>query len=206
MFIRNEKGIALIIALIVAVVILILGGMSLYLSTQSTRISGMYKQYRSSEEAAEGAFDLTKNIITKIKKSNSSGNSIQKPPELKDIKQKCLEYKLSTLTKNWTNTELSSNQCPNSLDKVESPNVDDVIDYYDMKYVLGNYIVYIKIVNSLIGYSSTNPIKAKSISGTEGLKGNLPSSPSPYLYRVEIISQSKTNNNDKVHISVLYAW
>ena len=206
MVIRNEEGIALIVALIVAVVILILGGMSLYLSTQSTRISGMYKQYRSSEEAAEGAFDLTKNIITKIKKSNSSGNSIQKPPELKDIKQKCLEYKLSTSTEKWTNTELSSHQCPNSLDKVESPNIDDIIDYYDMKYVLGSYIVYIKIVNSLRGFSSTNPIKAKSISGTEGSNGNPSSAPSPSLYRIEIISQSKTNNNDKVHISVLYAW
>ena len=49
----NEKGVALIIALIVALIILILGSTALYVSIKSTKISGSFRQYRASIQAKE---------------------------------------------------------------------------------------------------------------------------------------------------------
>ena len=206
MNIKNEKGIALIIALIIAFIILALGSMALYISMQSTKISGAFRQYKSSIEAAAGAFDETKRILGSIK----SGSSVTFPSTLKDSKTACLQYKLTHPTTEWTGN-LPGNGCSANAFQAESTNIDDIVNqnYYDLKYLLGNYNVYVKIANSATGNTSLSVPKDLTSGGVTANKQGaqvIPLPTVPYLYRMEIISESTLNSNDKAHISLLYGY
>jgi Tfp pilus assembly protein PilX len=209
MNIKNENGIALIVALIIAFVILVLGSMALYISMQSTKISGAFRQYRSSIEAAAGAFEDMKRVVDKIKAGNdptfpnSNGITV-------DCKKECLQYKLTHPTTEWSD-DLPGNGCSANALQAQSTNADDVVNpnYYDLKYSLGNYNVYIKITNSLEGNTSASASQSLTAGGVTASKEgtNIIHPPKvPYLYRMEIISESKLNSNDKAHISLLYGY
>jgi Tfp pilus assembly protein PilX len=202
---KNQKGIALIVALIIAFIILALGGMALYVSMQSTKISGGFKQYRSSIEAASGAFNETNRILEGIK----SGTTVSLPNTLIDNKTSCLYYKLNNPTTSWTNDDLSNDNCFSTTDKAKSTNIDDIKNYYDLKYSLGNYIVYIKVSGTAEGNTSSSSNNGLTAGGvTSNKQGtNIVHPPTiPYLYRIEIVSESKLNSNDKAHISLLYGY
>ena len=203
MNIRNKKGIALIVALIVAFIILALGSMALYISMQSTKISGSFRQYRSSIEAAGGAFSETRRILGYIK-SNASVSVL--PSTLIDNNTTCLHYKLSTPTTKWT--DLSNNNC-SDLSNVESTNISDIVSFYDLKYSLGGYTVYIKLVNTAKGNTSSSISKGLTSGGvTSNKQGTnvIHPPPIPFLYRMEIVAESTINTKDKAHISLLYGY
>ncbi len=206
--IKNKNGIALIIALVIAFIILVLGSMALYITTQSTKMSSSFKQYRSSIDAADGAFNDATRILGSIK-VNALANVTTVLTST--IKKSCLHYKLTTPTKDWTNNNLSSNLClGTTIEKADSTNINDIISYYDLKYTLGNYDVYLKITNSAEGNTSKQPINnnltAGGVTGAKAGTGvsHLPTI--PYLYRIDIVSQSKFNANDKAVVSVLYGY
>lgn len=54
----NENGIALVMVLILSLISLAMVSALIYMITQSTRISGHQRIYRSAEEAAKGALDI----------------------------------------------------------------------------------------------------------------------------------------------------
>jgi hypothetical protein len=206
MNIKNEKGIALIVALIVAFIILVLGSTALYISMQSTIMSGAFKQYRNSIEAAAGAFDETKRILGSIK----SGSSVTFPNTLIDKKTACLKYKLTHPTTEWEdpNSDLSD-KCSVNASQAENTNSDNIVNHYDLKYSLGNYLVYIKITNSLEGNTSVSVSQSLTAGGVTASKEgtNIIHLPKvPYLYRMEIISESTLNSKNKAHVSLLYGY
>lgn len=61
--IRNQKGIALITALLMSLVIMAMVTGVLYFVTQSTKMSGAGKRYATAEEAAAGSIDIIKDSI-----------------------------------------------------------------------------------------------------------------------------------------------
>ncbi len=201
----NKKGIALIVALIIAFIILALGSLTLYISMQSTKISGSFRQYRSAVESAEGAFNETREILGSIK----AGENVSFPSTLINNKTTCLHYKLNTQTSNWTDNDLSNNQCSN-LSNVESTNISDIVSFYDLKYSLGGYTIYIKLVNTAKGNTSSSSSKGLVSGGVtspnkEGTNVIHPP-PIPFLYRMEIVAESTINTKDKAHISLLYGY
>lgn len=202
---RNQNGMALIIAILVAFIILVLGSMALYISTQSTKISGEFSVYRSSVEAANGAFRETRAILSYIKENKP----FSVPFNIIDNRTACLHYKLNTPSINWTNSDLTSNGClARTVALAENTNDSKVIDYYDLKYSLGNYYVYLKIVNTSLGNTQTQN-KGLTTGGTTSKKHgiNIIFAPkAPYIYRIEIVSVSKLNPYDFSHVSVLYAF
>ncbi len=205
MRINNKNGIALIVALIVAFLILALGSMALYFSMQSARISGGFRQYRSSIEAASGAFNEAKQVIKSIKDNSNISSQ-----NLNDSKIDCMRYKISIPTNYWTSNGLSNSNCPSSrITLTESANINDVKSYYDLKYNLGNYIVYVKIVDTVEGNTFLSNSKSLTAGGVTTNKHGtdviqLP--PIPNLYRIEIVSESKINTSDKTTVSVLYGY
>jgi Tfp pilus assembly protein PilX len=64
--IKNNKGIALVMALIITLVVFLLIGSTLYVITQSTRISGAGKRYATAAEAADGAVEVMKDAINLV--------------------------------------------------------------------------------------------------------------------------------------------
>lgn len=61
--IGNERGIALIMALIITLVVFLLIMSTIYVTTTSTKISGAGKRYASASEAADGAVEVMKDAI-----------------------------------------------------------------------------------------------------------------------------------------------
>lgn len=63
---RTQKGVALIVALLMSVAIMALAAGVLYFLTQSTTMSGAGKRYATAAEAADGAVNVMKDSINLI--------------------------------------------------------------------------------------------------------------------------------------------
>ena len=66
---QTDRGIALLTALIITLVVFMLIGSTLYVITSSTNISGAGKQYATASEAADGAVEVMKEAIGLIMQS-----------------------------------------------------------------------------------------------------------------------------------------
>src|SRR4030043_1051567 len=61
--IRNEKGIALVMVLVLSAIVLIIMAGLIYMLTTGTQISGMQKKYKNASEAGIGGRDITYQLI-----------------------------------------------------------------------------------------------------------------------------------------------
>ncbi|MBI3606801.1 MAG: hypothetical protein HY207_02415 [Nitrospirae bacterium] len=62
----SERGIALVLALLMSLMIMALAASVLYVVSQSTRLSGATKRYATATEAADGAVQVAKDAINQI--------------------------------------------------------------------------------------------------------------------------------------------
>jgi len=181
--IMNEKGIALIIALITALLVLILGSIALYVSIKSTNVSGSFRQYRAAIEAAKGGYEKTKYIIDDIKVNNAvpdNSNTI-------------------TIGSNFTNKITTPTAGHPTLWTDDAKNPDKTVSNYDIKLDIGDYYVFVKLINTSIGNTVTMPSGLNAGGVTTVIH------PKPYLYTLEIVSKSKTTNKE-ADVSTLYGY
>ena len=61
--IGNERGVALVLALVITLAVMAMVAGMLYFTDQSTRVSGAQKMYATADEAAEGAVEAAKDAI-----------------------------------------------------------------------------------------------------------------------------------------------
>ncbi len=73
----NERGVALVTALLMSVTILVLALGVLYLIIQSNTLSGAGKRYATATEAADGAIEATKDDINQTLWGNTSTTMFQ---------------------------------------------------------------------------------------------------------------------------------
>ena len=71
---KHQKGIALVMALIITLVVFLLVMSTLYMVNTSTIISGAGKRYASAAEAADGAVDVMKESIMLIRRGDPISN------------------------------------------------------------------------------------------------------------------------------------
>ncbi len=211
MMCRDEKGIALVIALIVSLIVLILGGVAVYMTMQSSKMSGEFKGYTSSVAAAQGALNETLILLPELK-----SGVVSFPSVVVNSKVACLKYKLNTATSAWTASDLST-YCGCTLVEATDPSISSVVNYYDIEYRLGSgvntYDVFVKFINTSLG--NTNAAAASSSFSTGGTVssksgGNtLQPPPKPYLYTVVVYSGPASDVNNPArssYIRVLYAY
>lgn len=188
----NEKGIALIIALITALIILILGSIALYVSIKSTKISGSFRQYRASIQAAKGGYEETKYIIDYVKlhdiaPSISDGNFTN----FANFKDKLKDATAENTTSVWTD---------------DAKNPDKTVSDPDITLDIGGYNVYVKLINTAKGNTDLGGSKGLSAGGvTTGKAGASTVTPPkiPFLYTIEIVSKHK---DDEAAVSLLYGY
>lgn len=180
----NDKGIALVTALILSLLALVIATATIYMLLQSTEISGLKKRYTSALGASKGATEATALLI-------SLGGSI--PTDLASITtviNSCFDIKLTNRKANWGACDTGETISSSS---------------YDIKFDLGNYEAYAKIVdtvpgNTLIGES----LEVKGvISGQSGYIKN--PTVVPYMYRLEVRGENPNNQTDSAEITALYA-
>ena len=201
----NNRGITMIIALITALIILILGSIALYISIKSTKMSGTFRQYRASVEAAKGGYEETKYIINYIMdyvkvhgEAPSEAPSIGNFTNLNftnfaNFKSKLKDATAENTTSVWTD---------------DAQNPDKTVSNPDITLTVGNYNVYVKLINTAKGNTAMGGTKGLGTGGvTTGKAGTSTVTPPriPYLYTIEIVSQHQTAN-DAAAVSLVYGY
>jgi hypothetical protein len=204
---QSERGIALVMVLILSAIVLAIISGLIYMITSTTQISGMQKRYRTALEAGKGGADVTFQIF-----------ALRRDPDeaLRDaidyyrtISFECFDAKLNstTSTANWS-------ACADNEDEYKKTTSMEInpadSKTYDFSFNIGSspyptYTAYAKIVDTVEGNSG----------GDEGLlKHGVVSSGSgeitvvsiPYLYTVEVNAENAANPSERAKLSILYQY
>jgi len=223
---HNDKGIALITALMFTVLSLVISMSLLYMVSAGINVSSAMKRYKTVLEATYGGTEIiTKDLLTKALSysSDSTGTFAQfvsgQMGDLHPAFSDCFRERLENTRNNWSASCASVNGNPKS-----SPDVT-----FSLSPITGSpYTVYSKIVDTsewrFISFSTSAsggvPILLnKAIAGntdrtgeTYGPKGGTvtqkkPDVPHyPYMYKIEIQGERQDSANEKANIAVQYAY
>jgi len=224
---KNDKGVALITALMFTVLSLVISMSLLYMVTSGTKISGAMKRYKTVMDATYGGTEIiTKDLLSRALSygTDSTGTFAQyvagQMGNITPTFSSCFQERLEKTKKNW------SDACANVTGNPKtSPDIS-----FSLTPATGSpYTVYSKVVDTsewrFVSFSSPavggapvllNKVIAGnsdrgSASGFETKGGTVttkkPDIPHyPYLYRIEIQGERSTNATEKANISVQYAY
>ncbi|HEX2768214.1 MAG TPA: pilus assembly PilX N-terminal domain-containing protein [Geobacteraceae bacterium] len=215
-YLRNERGIALVTALMLTLVSLVLVMALMYFIETGTRVSAAAKRYQNVQQAAYGGVSLTVNeLIPRLENaifgnySSGTQSGIQKLKTdyanltLPDLG--CLKQKLNSSSATW------SSACSKSLDPKSSPDMT-----FLLKSTLSNtlqpaqgYVVYTKIVDTPI-VGNTDPANLGNLRKPENVNESLQVEGNgvtiPTTYRIEVRAERQQNPQEKSNLTVLYAY
>jgi hypothetical protein len=186
-YLRNEKGFALLFVMILAVIALVMTLGMLFMVSRGSYVSGQQKRYRTAVEAGRGGAEaMMEAIAARGNLSTYSSLNMWLNPDLS------FQTKLGGATSTWG--------LDNSITiKTGTPTT------YDMTVDLGMYRVYVKVVDTVLGNTGLSTGLLKS-----GVVSTSPSEISgmaiPYLYTIEVLSQSTTNPTERSKLSLLYQY
>lgn len=218
----SEKGIALVVVLVLAAISLTLMTTLIYMISVGTQSSGLLKRYKTALEAGYASADIVAMVIAVQEKSNdnttfstnfdalkSNLNAFNMNPSVSSVMSGCtgstkegavysgIAAKIMTPQTSWSG-------CNDSLDLNPA---DDTT--YDMKFDVGTdprYTVYAKIVNTIQGNTGGGDLgllgKPVVSSG-----GELPVMPLSSNYTIEVDAESTAaNSSERVKLQILYQY
>lgn len=211
---KNEKGIALVMVLVLSLIALAIISALLYLTIQGTRFSGFYKRYESARESGVGGSEIAAALISNrgnlvvpplVSFPNVCNcNELEDPDDNRDStgNRTCLCDKLCNPPYVGGVYKWTVAGCDNSLDPISNP---------DMQFPLpgiggSSYQVSVKIIDTTRGNTD---LSGETLGGTgvvSSNSGQIPAPPLPYLYRVEINAQDSANVIERARLSGLYAF
>ena len=182
---RNEKGFALGFVLILAAIALTMTVAMLLMVGRGSFISGQQKRFRTAVEATRGGMEAMLQLIS------SRGNPTT--PYTNQVLNAGVVTKMTSVTGAWA-----------GLDNVIT--IDpDTASTYDMRIDLGAYRVYTKITDTVDGNSGADEGLLKSAVVNSG-SGEVTVVSVPYLYTIEVLSQSQVNPTERSKLSVLFQY
>lgn len=219
--IANEKGAALITALMLTMISLAIVMLLLYYVTTGIQMSASQKRYKTVLEAAYGGASISVNELipqlnSAIFGNYSSGVALGVQAFLKKYEgtdlhmtlgnQDCLLQKLDNATVDW------GNSCSKTLDPRDKP---------DMTFLLKSTLdsskftqppafkVFTKIVGTPVKGNTDkadkpNLRKGENVVESAEIEGGGVTIPT--TYRIEVRAERETNPQEKANISVLYAY
>jgi hypothetical protein len=226
-YLVNDKGVALVTALMFTVLSLVISMSLLYMVTSGTKISGAMKRYKSVTEATYGGTEImTKDLLSKALSygTDSTGTFSEfvagEMGSLTPSFSACFQDRLENIKKNW------SLACANVTGNPKtSPDVS-----FSLTPATGSpYTVYSKVVDTkewrFVSFSSPAgggaPVLLNKVIAGNSDRGSgsgfvtkggtvtqkKPDIPHyPYMYRIEIQGERSTNATEKANISVQYAY
>jgi hypothetical protein len=183
---RNEKGFALAFVLILAAIALAMTLGMLFMVSRGSYVSGQQKRYRTAVEAGRGGMESMLQLI--------KSRGIAPPAYMTVENQASLNAKLGTSTTAWIGLDNAITIDP------ATPST------YDMRVDLGTmYRVYSKIVDTVEGNSAASDELLKTgVVNTSS--GEVVVVGIPYLYTIEVLSQSRTNATERSKFTILYQY
>ncbi len=182
---RNEKGFALAFVLILAAIALVMTLGMLFMVSRGSYVSGQQKRYRTAVEAARGGVEATLQMV------GARGNL--NVPYTNLAVDNDVVTKLLTPTAGWAGLDSSI-----VIDPLTPAT-------YDMRIDLGSYRVFSKIIDTVPGNSGADEGLVKTAVVNTG-SGEVTVMSIPYLYTIEVLSQSQTNATERSRFSVLYQY
>jgi hypothetical protein len=184
---RNEKGFALAFVLILAAISLAMTLAMLIMVSRGSYVSGQQRRFRTAVEAGRGGMEAMFQAI--------SSRGIATTPFTNQVLNASLGAKLAGPTGSATWTGLDNTM---TIDP-------GVATTYDMRIDLGVYRVYTKVVDTVDGNSGADEGLIKTGVVNAG-SGEVTVVSVPYLYTIEVLSQSQVNPTERSKLSVLYQY
>lgn len=202
--IRNEKGVALVTALLLTLVALAIVMAVLYFVMQGTQLSAAQKRYKNSLEASHGGAEVfTKEIIPYVFANNTTGGLATKFTGINlqiPVSNACFQQKLYSPTSQWTNCSADSK----TLDPKSKP---DMILKLNGLLTQPGFNVATKIVDTSPGNSDMSGFALlDSGSGVTGTSSGVSPKHIPAQYRIEVEGERESNSKEKAQLTVLYAY
>jgi hypothetical protein len=203
--IRNQRGIALVLVMILALIGLAIVSALIFMGTMGTRLSGAEKFYRNSDEAASGGARVAADMVI-----TNFGNSILTLPSVAQALggsfgtaagQACLIRKMNNATAAW------GGGCTGAMRNM------DPADNWDMTFPLSgapnNYAVFAKVVDTIEGNTSGVIVGGGGTLTTGGVGGGGASVVTPprhsWMYRIEVQAEDSVSPRERAMYSILYA-
>ncbi len=200
---NNEKGIALVTALLLTLISLAIILAAVYFLTQGTKMSGFQKKYATALEASYGGVQIiTNDIIPKtIGGANLSFLKIS-GMLVPNVTDQCFSAKLTSATNSW----VTSGACSNASTSLSAANSPDITLTLQGVGSQPNLQVSIKIVDTVPGNTDTSGISLLGSGVVGAQSGIITPQHNPYIYRVEVQGQRQTNPDEKANLSAIYAY
>lgn len=234
-YIKNERGIALVMVLILALIGLAIVSAMLYMLTQGTQVSSAQKFYRTAEEASYGGMELATEYLGSRGVMNfpllpltlhggvagtayttgcncgdpyNAGDNIDRMTGAQS--DRC--DKLCNPTSSWP---VATRVADTALIPADPNNM--AAWRPDFTYQLSNlanpalsFTVFTKIVDTVQGNSDVGGLVVSGELGGAGVvasnTGLVTPPHNPYLYRVEIQAQATANPRERSRLSLLDAY
>ncbi|WP_243371418.1 pilus assembly protein PilX [Geotalea sp. SG265] len=203
--VRNEKGVALITALMFTLICLGMIMTLLYYVLAGTRMSAAQKRYRNALEASYGGTDfITKSIIPRLFNNYSAGKLALQSDfgtslGLTFAPNDPLKTKLTMATSAWPAT------ISKTVDPKDSPDLT-----FSLDGTSGNkFKVYTKIIDTVPGIGLIDATGIDYLDAGIGVAGTSNSTQTPRtpnLYSIEVQGEAAVNPREKAALSVLYAY
>ncbi len=227
LYFQSEKGIALVVVLVLSAVALAIVTALIYMIMVGTQTSGMQKRYRTALEAGLAGTNILSQAVAQCIALQSNctpstlDSSIQQSlsvlPVTDNVSTACtgtstlnipghqfqgLAAKIMTST---TATNEQWSQCDTSLMNVSGTP--------DMQFQLGTYTVYTKIVDAIEGNSSAsgtvnaggNTLLTRGVVAAGS--GEVPVTSIPYQYTIEVEAENTNMKSpERAKLSVLYEY
>jgi len=202
----NNRGVALLTALMLTIIMLsiILGVM--YLLDRTIKGSAAHRTYRNVVEASYGGADLvSREIIPRL--FNNVSTSILSlgldSVHAQFASSACLHNKLDNAPASWGSSGASCNT-------VVNPKINPDVSFELAGLNGQGFKVYAKIIDTTPGV----PYATEATEGSPLVGGGVAAESSTgstlkldhYVYRIEVSGESKTNAAEKANISVLYEY
>lgn len=224
-YIHDNKGIALVTALMFTALALVISMSLLYLVTTGTKTSAAMKRYKTSTDAAYGGTEiLVKDILISsfgFRDYSATHPGTNFPTYLQSTMgtlasgstvSGCMRQRLTNPTRLWTGSCISTNLNPKS-----APDITFKLNASSSS----PYTIYSKIVDTMerkfLVLDGSTP-KTVVIAGNSDvssfvLEGGGTTEPGavtvphyPYVYRLEVQGEREQNATEKANLSVMYAY
>jgi hypothetical protein len=186
-----ERGVALILVLVLSAIAMVVMTMALYVITMGTSLSGSEKRYRTAHEAALGGVDILRPII------QDQGKGMLDIPGAKITYQP----DKAGFTAKLTTADLTAYNTDISIDPSNPATYDVVID-------LGTpvYRVFAKIVQTKKGSHSSGHRAVRIKTGVVPAGGLGGPMFNPTYYTITLLAQKATNPNERVRMDLVHIF
>lgn len=198
---ENQKGIALITALMLTLISLSIVMALFYLVGRGVEISAGQKRYRTALEAAYGGNEVVlKDVLPLVFQGYTSASM---STQFSDLNMQfpsgtdCLRMKLKLPTSSWPSS------CSQALSAKTSPDISFTLQATGP--TAAPFTVFTKIVDTVNGNSDISGLQLEGAGVAEASSVITPQH-YPFVYRLEVQGERSTQAKEQANLSILYAY